>query len=114
MIDSTRPDIIFGTETWLSPNIKDIDVFPEEYKVFRNDRKKNDTDKEGRGVLIAVRKDLISSDVYEFAPPDKAEMVWAKIEIAGSKTLYLGSYYNPKTSDENSLNNFDTMIRKAY
>jgi hypothetical protein len=113
MIDSTRPDIIFGTETWLSPNIRDIEVFPEESKVFRNDRKKKNTDKEGVGVLIAVRKDLISSDVYEFAPPDKTEMVWAKIEIAGSKTLYLGSYYNPKTSDENSLTNFDTMIRKA-
>ena len=40
-------------------------------------------------------------------------MVWAKIEIAGSKTLYLGSYYNQKTSDENSLKNVDTMIRKA-
>lgn len=77
------------------------------------ERKKTPTRK-GEGVLIAVRKDLISSDVYEFAPPDKTEMVWAKIEIAGSKTLYLGSYYNPKTSDENSLNNFDTMIRKAY
>jgi hypothetical protein len=75
--------------------------------------RKKDTDKEGRGVLIAVRKYLISSDVYEFAHPDKTKMVWAKIEIAGSKTLYLGSYYNPKTSDENSLKNFDTMIRKA-
>jgi hypothetical protein len=40
-------------------------------------------------------------------------MVWAKIEIAGSKTLYLGFYYNSKTSDENSLTDFDTMIRKA-
>jgi hypothetical protein len=96
----------------MDPNIRDIEVFPEEYKVFRNDRKKKDTDKEGRGVLIAVKKDLISSDVYKFTPPDKAEMVWAKIEIADSKTLYLGSYYNPKTSDENSLKNFETMIRK--
>ena len=75
--------------------------------------RKKDTDKEGRGVLIAVRKYLISSDVYEFAHPDKTKMVWAQIEIAGSKTLYLGSYYNPKTSDENSLKIFDTMIRKA-
>jgi hypothetical protein len=96
----------------MDPNIRDIEVFPEEYKVFRNDRKKKDTDKEGRGVLIAVKKDLIRSDVYKFTPPDKAEMVWAKIEIADSKTLYLGSYYNPKTSDENSLKNFQTMIRK--
>ena len=76
------------------------------------ERKKTQTRKGEGSFKIAVRKDLISSDVYEFAPPDKAEMVWAKIEIADSKTLYLGSYYNPKTSDENSLTNFETMIRK--
>jgi hypothetical protein len=56
MIDSTRPDIIFGTETWLSPNIRDIEVFPEESKVFRNDRKKKDTDKEGVGGLDCCKE----------------------------------------------------------
>ena len=76
------------------------------------ERKKTQTRKGEGSFKIAVRKDLISSDVYEFVPPDKAEMEWAKIEIAGSKTLYLGFYYNSKTSDENSLTNFETMIRK--
>ncbi|CAG2244129.1 unnamed protein product [Mytilus edulis] len=63
--------------------------------------------------LIAIKKELISSEVYELAPPDKTEMVWAKVDIVGSKTLYLSSFYNPKTSDETSLKNFDFMIRKA-
>ena len=28
MIDQTKPDVIVGTETWLSPDIKDHEVFP--------------------------------------------------------------------------------------
>jgi hypothetical protein len=39
-------------------------------------------------------------------------MVWAKIEIAGSKTLYLGSYYNQKTSDENSLKKTTSLTKQ--
>ncbi|XP_071177850.1 uncharacterized protein [Mytilus edulis] len=113
IIDSTKPDIIFGTETWLNPKIKDVEIFPDNYKLYRNDRKKTETDKEGGGVLIAIKKELISSEVYELAPPDKTEMVWAKVDIVGSKTLYLSSFYNPKTSDETSLKNFDLIIRKA-
>ncbi|VDH89069.1 Hypothetical predicted protein [Mytilus galloprovincialis] len=113
IIDSTKPDIIFGTETWLNPKIKDVEIFPDNYKLYRNDRKKTETDKEGGGVLIAIKKELISSEVYELAPPDKTEMVWAKVDIVGSKTLYLSSFYNPRTSDETSLKNFDLMIRKA-
>ena len=50
MIYSTRHDIIFDTETWLNPNIRDIEVFPEEYKVFRNDREKKKTPtRKGKG-----------------------------------------------------------------
>ncbi|CAG2243527.1 unnamed protein product [Mytilus edulis] len=104
---------IIETETWLNPKIKDVEIFPDNFKLYRNDRKKTETDKEGGGVLIAIKKELISSEVYELAPPDKTEMVWAKVDIVGSKTLYLSSFYHPKTSDETSLKNFDFMIRKA-
>ncbi|CAC5408336.1 unnamed protein product [Mytilus coruscus] len=109
----TKPDIIFGTETWLNPKIKDVEIFPDNFKLYRNDRKKTETDKEGDGVLIAIKKELTSSEVYKLAPPDKTEMVWAKVDIVGSKTLYFSSFYNQKTSDETSLKNFDLMIRKA-
>ncbi|CAC5420015.1 unnamed protein product [Mytilus coruscus] len=113
IIDSTKPDIIFGTETWLNPKIKDVEIFPDNFKLYRNDRKKTETDSERSGVLIAIKKELISSEVHELAPPDKTEMVRAKIDIVGSKILYLSSFYNPKTSNETRLKNFDLMIREA-
>ena len=60
LLDSTKPDIIFWTETWLDPSIKDSQILPPGYKIFRNDRNLN-----GGGVLIAVRDNLISSPVPE-------------------------------------------------
>ncbi|CAC5417073.1 unnamed protein product [Mytilus coruscus] len=38
LIESTKPDIIFGTETWLDSSIKDSQYFPDGYNIYRNDR----------------------------------------------------------------------------
>ena len=40
LIDSTNPDILFGTETWIDSNIKDSQIFPSGYNIFRKDKKK--------------------------------------------------------------------------
>ena len=37
LIDNTKPDVMFGTETWLDHGIKDSQIFPSGYNVFRND-----------------------------------------------------------------------------
>ena len=52
LLDSMKPDIILGTETWLDPSITDSEYLPDRYnyKVYRRDR-----NREGGGVLIAVR-----------------------------------------------------------
>lgn len=49
MIGSIHPDIIFGTETWIKNSIKDSQIFPNGYIIFRNDRNLR-----GGSVLIAV------------------------------------------------------------
>ena len=104
-----KPDIVFGTETWLDPTIKNSEIFPDGFKIYRRDR----TGQQGGGVLIAVKDHYISDEVEDLSPDDRCEMIWAKIEIVGCKTLYLSSFYNPKTSDEQSLNWFDTSVRRA-
>jgi hypothetical protein len=104
-----KPDIVIGTETWLDPTIKDHEIFPEGYKLYRKDR----MHQAGGGVLIAIKNTYISSLVEELSPNDNAEMIWAKIDIVGNKTLYISSFYNSKTSDEISLNWFDTAARRA-
>ena len=44
---------------------------------------------------------------------EKSEMIWAKIEIVGSKTLYVSSFYNAKTSNEQNIKWFDQSVRQA-
>lgn len=71
LLDSTKPDIIFGTVTWLDSNIKDSQIF--RYNIFRNDRNLN-----GEDVLIAVKDNLISSPATELHT-DFCEIVWCKL-----------------------------------
>jgi exonuclease III len=56
LVDSSDPDIIFGTETWLNNNITNSEISPSDmnYDVVRNDRENSYS-----GVLIAFKKNFI-------------------------------------------------------
>ena len=38
VIDQHKPDIIFGTESWLNSNIESNEIFSNGYELFRKDR----------------------------------------------------------------------------
>ena len=109
IIESSKPDIVIGTETWLKPNIHNNEVFPENYNIYCKDR----IDKEGGGVLLATKKDFISDEVNNMHVDEISEMIRAKIEIVGGKTLYVSSFYNAKTSNEQNLEWFDQSVRQT-
>ena len=48
---SSEADIIVGTESWLTPDITDSEIFPPDLTIFRKDR----SQKTGGGVFIAVK-----------------------------------------------------------
>ncbi|CAC5364657.1 unnamed protein product [Mytilus coruscus] len=106
LIESTKPDIIFGTETWLDSSIKDSQYFPDGYNIYRNYRNLS-----RGGVLIAVKDTFMTSSVPELQTD--CEIVWCKMEIVGHKTVYLSSYYNPKTSNEKGYNEYGISIERA-
>ena len=56
LIDSTKPDIIIGTETWLYEGIKTQEFLPDnfDYTIYRSDRKTS-SDYHG-DVLICCNK----------------------------------------------------------
>ena len=61
LVDSTQPDIIVATETWLNDDIKDGEIgqvgkFTNKYKIYRQDR----TTRNG-GVMIAIAHTLKST-----------------------------------------------------
>jgi hypothetical protein len=59
-IDSSQPDIIIGTETWLTKDMNSSESIPNDFEVFRRDR---GSDPHG-GVLIACRRSLVGSIVH--------------------------------------------------
>ena len=56
VIDQYKPDIIFGTESWLNSNIESNEIFPNGYKIFRKDRP---DDCHGGGDFQAVKNDIV-------------------------------------------------------
>jgi hypothetical protein len=64
------------------PTSHNNEVFPENYNIYRKDR----IDQEG------------GDEVNDMHVDEKSEIIWAKIEIVGSKALYVSSFYNAKTS----------------
>ena len=107
LVGSTNPDIIIATETWLDPTIGDNEVLPDDFKTFRKDRNRH-----GGGVLIAVRNHLNCSEATELHE-DGCEVVWVRIKIQGTRTLYVCAYYRPNESDAESLALFKESLAKA-
>ena len=106
MIDTTKPDIIFGTESWLTSEVKDNEVFPPGYNIFRNDRETT----VGGGVFLGINSDFICSSQPELGTD--CEIVWAKIQIHGQKPVHLASYYRPHVDDESSLTELSLSLDK--
>ena len=93
----TKPDIVFGTETWLrgvKPGksttqnaIGTSELFPVDYNVFRNDRN------ELGGVLIMTHKSLTAEEQSDLVTD--GEMNWVKIKLQNMKNLCAGVFYMP-------------------
>jgi hypothetical protein len=60
LIESTKPAIVIGTETWIDPTVTDNQIFPPNYKLYRKDR-----NMQGGGVLIAISNDILRTPVHE-------------------------------------------------
>ena len=98
LLDYCKPDIVCCTETWLDGKkpgenpttdwVKDSEVFPTNYKAFRNDR-----NLDGGGVFILIEKSLIAVEKPSFVT--KCEMNWAKIHLKGRRELFIGCFYMP-------------------
>ena len=113
LVESTHPDIIFGTETWHSGDIPSTYFFNPQlgYTVHRHDRP---NDPHG-GVLIAVKNDLELTNIQK---GKEVELIAGTVNISKTKKMLLCSYYRPpdKTSEEylNMVKEEFTDLRKKY
>ncbi|MCG8116962.1 MAG: reverse transcriptase domain-containing protein, partial [Candidatus Thiodiazotropha endolucinida] len=107
IIDSAKPDIILGNESWLTPEIKNSEIFPESFEAIRKDRV---GDAHG-GVFVAYKRDLLCTESPEL--DTDCELVWCKLNIIGCRTLYLGSFYRPPDQiDPEYLEAFNSSLSR--
>ena len=103
--DTCQPDIIVGTESWLTPSVMSSEVFPDDYITYRKDRQ----DKKGGGVFICVKKDLISSEI---SLNITSELLFVKIHLKDQKDLIVGSFYRPDWTDEEYFQNLTDCLQQ--
>ncbi|VDI32891.1 Hypothetical predicted protein [Mytilus galloprovincialis] len=85
LIETTKPDIMIGNESWLHKDISSTEVFPQGYIAYRKDRK---TDAHG-GVFILISDKYLSSEPPDLKSDDISEQLWVKVQITGSSDLYI-------------------------
>lgn len=95
------PDFVAVTETWLTEDVADTDVFPISFHVLRNDRLTR-----GGGVALLIKKTLR----YELLPPIKdCENVWCKL-FMGDITLLIGVLYRPPGTSVDIFEKLDDYL----
>lgn len=77
------------------------------YSVFRQDR--IGRDKRSGGVLIFMKNKIICSHQPNLTT--NCEIIWIKLEIAGSEPLYIDAYYRPHESDLLSLEELGKSLK---
>ena len=87
-IDSSQPDIIIGTETWLTKDMNSSEFIPNDFEVFRRDR---GSDPHG-GVLIACRRSLVGSIVHI---GKTTEFIGIKVKLLHGKAVIISAAYRP-------------------
>ena len=90
LLDYTDADAVLICESKLDPSVNSSEFLPKHYNgSIRKDRTIN-----GGGVMIAIKSKYIVDEV-EFIQSPKCEVVWAKIALANSSPMYIGSFYRP-------------------
>ena len=107
LTDQTMPDIIAGTESWLTDNYSNNEVFDTDtYSIFRKDR----TNRKGGGVFLAIRHCL--NPVSQPDLDSDSEIVWAKLDIPGLKNVFVCSFYKPNENDQKSIDELEKSLSK--
>ena len=108
LVYSTKTDVV-GTESWLTPDIKDHEVFPPDFTVYCTDREIG----QGGGVFIAIRAGVVTTKEEDLET--ECKLLSIKLNIASSNSLCIGSigaYYKPNATDEQNLNSLAQSLAK--
>ena len=103
LIDTHKPSITFGSESWLKPSISSSEVFPSEYIVYHHDC----TDGYG-GVFVAYHNSLTSCELD--TSDISYELVSCQIKLMNNTSLIVISIYRPPSSNDYYLDNLCNQL----
>ncbi len=95
ILEEMPADVIIGTESWLITAVSDSEICPNGFTLYRHDRANG----KGGGVFIMVSNKYISSDPG-ITYPKEIEMVWTQLQVKGSKTISICSFYRPPNTTD--------------
>jgi hypothetical protein len=105
LINSTGAKVIIGTESWLTDDISNSEIFPDSFRVYRKDR----PNRHGGGVFIAIDKAISSQAVS--VPESNLESVWCSISCPKSKQIFVCAFYRPPNTNPNPILELDSQIK---
>ncbi|EDO37546.1 predicted protein [Nematostella vectensis] len=105
LIDNYKPDIVNVNETHINDTVFSAEILEKGYTIFRKDRNEF-----GGGVLSAFSNHLVVT--HEEQMDGNYEGIWSKINIAGSKSLFVGSVYRTPDSNVDPLVALDGALCK--
>ncbi len=91
-----KPDFICGTESWLNSSIKNGEIFPTSFNVFRKDR---ETSNIGGGVFQISNEDLITSQLDNLSSTIN-ESIWTETQIKGINPIVICTFYRPRNDTQ--------------
>jgi hypothetical protein len=62
------------------------------------------------GTLDFTSTDILSSEQPEL--DTDCEIIWAKVDIIGVKSIYIGAYYKPQENDIESINELSRSLQR--
>ena len=86
LINGHYPDIIFGCETWLSPDVNTAEFFPGNYNILRRDRF------DGYGGVLLASRSTLKVTKYPLANSYECEIVVATVMQGEQKTIICSIY----------------------
>ena len=105
MLDQLLPDIVICTESWPTSDVYNAEIIPDSlgYTMCRRD-----IGSRRWGVFILVRDLYIANRVQEWETD--CEILWIKLQLAGSVPLHTAAYYKPNESDTQRFEEFKRSI----
>ena len=104
VLENNQPDLVLISETWLTPNSPELQIFG--YQFFHIQRVR----KRGGGVGILVSNELCYHTVKLKFKSEEFESCFIEVPLRNGKTLLVGSLYRPPNTDTDKFIEYNELL----